>query len=182
MWSSIRGAAVVDMVADTLRRRVVWWFKNCGPGSPMSPSTMMLNLNIGCVDVVKNQRRLVTRWCPPTEGVLKFNVDGSSRGNPGPAGIGGILCNNVGDSICMFSSFLGDGFSSAASEISANLKACELCDSNNCPAGILEIRDFLRSNGPKVLVRFVPRSSNVAADLLAKLGVLSGLAQVIWRS
>ena len=29
-------------------------------------------------------------WSPPEAGTLKINTDGSSRGNPGPAGIGGV--------------------------------------------------------------------------------------------
>lgn len=30
-------------------------------------------------------------WFPPPTGLIKFNVDGSSQGNPGKSGIGGIL-------------------------------------------------------------------------------------------
>ena len=36
-------------------------------------------------------------WTPPTCGVLKINTDGSSRGNPGPAGIGGVVRCSSGD-------------------------------------------------------------------------------------
>lgn len=35
--------------------------------------------------------RLNIHWCPPPEETLKFNVDGSARGKPRPAGCGGAL-------------------------------------------------------------------------------------------
>lgn len=35
----------------------------------------------------------MTKLCPPPFGILKFNVDGAARGNPGLAGIGGALRN-----------------------------------------------------------------------------------------
>lgn len=30
-------------------------------------------------------------WKAPLMGILKFNVDGASKGNPGQSGIGGVL-------------------------------------------------------------------------------------------
>ncbi|KAK1592046.1 hypothetical protein Q3G72_018347 [Acer saccharum] len=47
---------------------------------------------------------------------------------------------------------------------------------------IVEIRELLHRNSPRISVSFVPRSSNVAADLLAKLGPIRGVDQVVWRS
>lgn len=35
-------------------------------------------------------------WSPPSEGVLKFNVDGAARVKPGTAGLGGVLHNIKG--------------------------------------------------------------------------------------
>ncbi|KAK4845958.1 hypothetical protein QYF36_011197 [Acer negundo] len=157
-------------------------------------------------------RRIDRQICAFCKNVVKSIDHLHWLGDPGLAGIGGILHIHVGDSICMFSSFLGEGLSSYATEISAIVKACELCDSDNCPTGhsiiiesdcksvvrwvnrvddvgnirnlesSLEITEFLRRNAPKVLVRFVPRSRNVATNLLAKLGALSGLVKVVWRS
>lgn len=35
-------------------------------------------------------------WNPPDDQTLKWNVDGSSKGKPGPAGIGGVLRDHLG--------------------------------------------------------------------------------------
>ncbi|KAK2653766.1 hypothetical protein Ddye_013622 [Dipteronia dyeriana] len=140
IWESMndvifnQGLADAGMVAELVRWMVVWWFKNYGPGAPTSPTIMILNPKVGCVDSSKIRRKTVIRWCHPPEGAFMFNVDGSSRGNPGPSGIGGILRNHVGDTICMFSSFLGMGLSSSFAEIFVILKACELYEKESCPA------------------------------------------------
>ena len=34
-------------------------------------------------------------WIPPSRGYMKFNVDGSAKGKPGPVGIGGVLRDNL---------------------------------------------------------------------------------------
>ncbi|XP_059066340.1 uncharacterized protein LOC131061549 [Cryptomeria japonica] len=39
---------------------------------------------------VKHRVQRMGKWLPPPAGFLKINTDGSSRGNPGPTGIGGI--------------------------------------------------------------------------------------------
>ncbi|XVF56550.1 hypothetical protein PTKIN_Ptkin06aG0130000 [Pterospermum kingtungense] len=43
-----------------------------------------------------NVVRKVQCWIPPPKGVVKFNVDGSAFGKPGPAGIGGVMRNHEG--------------------------------------------------------------------------------------
>ena len=47
------------------------------------------------------------RWSPPPIGILKINTDGSSRGNPGHAGIGAIGRVSDGDAIFLLSSYKG---------------------------------------------------------------------------
>ncbi|XP_059077196.1 uncharacterized protein LOC131876295 [Cryptomeria japonica] len=47
------------------------------------------------------------RWTPPPVGVLKINIDGSSRGNPGHAGVGGIGRGNDGGAVFVFSIYKG---------------------------------------------------------------------------
>ncbi|KAI9199097.1 hypothetical protein LWI28_027397 [Acer negundo] len=107
-----------------------------------------------------NQRSCISRWCPPSEDVLKFNVNGSSKGNPGPASIGGILRNHDGDSICIFSIFLGDGLSSSVTELAAILKAFELCESGSCPAGVSIIieSDYFTADYYKNVEKYSVRS------------------------
>ena len=46
-------------------------------------------------------------WSPPPIGSFKFNVDGPTRGKPGPAGIGGVFRNCNGDVLFMFSEYVG---------------------------------------------------------------------------
>jgi hypothetical protein len=41
--------------------------------------------------------RRSTLCSPPPLGVLKFNVDGATKGKSGPAGIGGVLHDNKGE-------------------------------------------------------------------------------------
>ena len=46
-------------------------------------------------------------WSKPSEGVMKLNVDGSSLGNPGRAGFGGLLRGEDGVWVIGFTRFLG---------------------------------------------------------------------------
>lgn len=46
-------------------------------------------------------------WTPPLPGVLKVNTDGSSQGNPGPAGIGGVGRSFYGEVQFLFSVYKG---------------------------------------------------------------------------
>lgn len=47
------------------------------------------------------------KWFPPQENVFKLNVDGSSSGNPGKSGFGGLLRNSIGEWIYGFLGFCG---------------------------------------------------------------------------
>ncbi|KAK3219103.1 hypothetical protein Dsin_013073 [Dipteronia sinensis] len=57
---------------------------------------------------------------------LKFNIDGSKLGKPGPAGIRGVLRDSSGKVLCMFSTFIGVHESNSA-EILKIHQACALC-------------------------------------------------------
>ncbi|KAK1560563.1 hypothetical protein Q3G72_028080 [Acer saccharum] len=189
---------------DSVSWRVACWFKNCGLGSSLPPSILLLNLKLRCVDTIKGKRKVRRRWKTHADGSLIFNVDGSSRGNPNPFGIDGILRDNDGATVCMFSSSIGCE-SSYDAEVAAILQACQLCESNFCPVdvkvsiesdckttvlwangvgsagnvrlmdSILEIREILSRLKAKVCVRFVSRNENTAADFLAKQGVANSL-------
>ncbi|XP_077219625.1 uncharacterized protein LOC143853779 [Tasmannia lanceolata] len=45
---------------------------------------------------VERKPKVVQPWDPPPSGHLKLNFDGSSFGNPGPAGIGGVHRDELG--------------------------------------------------------------------------------------
>ena len=49
----------------------------------------------------------MVRWQWPQEGMVKLNVDGNSRGNPGYAGFGGLLRNDNGQWIFGFHGSVG---------------------------------------------------------------------------
>ncbi|XVF78900.1 hypothetical protein PTKIN_Ptkin14bG0175000 [Pterospermum kingtungense] len=75
-----------------------------------------LNLNISdfvispraiSVPCSVNSARARVEWEKPTADILKFNVDGSSLGKPGPAGIGGVLRKQFGFVLIKFSKSLG---------------------------------------------------------------------------
>ncbi|XP_042939531.1 uncharacterized protein LOC122274569 [Carya illinoinensis] len=78
---------------------------------------ILMELNIP----VKLPKRLIlklVRWTKPTLGRLKLNVDGSSNGNPGAAGAGGVLRDSKGDLLMSFSVHLGTGTSNFAEVMS----------------------------------------------------------------
>ncbi|KAK3200500.1 hypothetical protein Dsin_023915 [Dipteronia sinensis] len=129
---------------------------------------------------------------------LKFNVDSFAKGNPGPAGIWGMLRNSNCRVLCLFSLFVGN-LDSNSSEIMAIHQALTLCvsnplvmehkvtivsdsktvvswtNSNNAFGSIdhlkivYDIKDILfRFNNLEMI--FNPRASNSFTDSLAKLG------------
>ena len=59
-------------------------------------------------------------WFPPPIGFLKLNFDGASKGNPGPAGFGGVLKNNTVEIIHLYYGTIGHD-SNNATELSGLL-------------------------------------------------------------
>ncbi|KAK3212503.1 hypothetical protein Dsin_017209 [Dipteronia sinensis] len=53
-------------------------------------------------------------WKLPSTNAMKFNMDGSARDDLGNDGIGGVLRNNLGQILGLFSQFVGIGNSSFA--------------------------------------------------------------------
>ena len=51
---------------------------------------------------VKHKIQRMGKWLPPPAGFLKINTDGSSRGNPGSTGIGGIGRDSSGSMVFIF--------------------------------------------------------------------------------
>ena len=46
-------------------------------------------------------------WNPPPEGTFKLNIDGAAKGNPGPAGYGGVIQNLKGTILSLFWGSIG---------------------------------------------------------------------------
>ncbi|XVF79090.1 hypothetical protein PTKIN_Ptkin14bG0191400 [Pterospermum kingtungense] len=55
----------------------------------------------------KKMVRVDISWAYPHIDSVKFNVDGSATGKPGPVDIGGVLRNHLGDDVVCFSNFIG---------------------------------------------------------------------------
>ncbi|KAK3189441.1 hypothetical protein Dsin_029002 [Dipteronia sinensis] len=121
--------ADLSNAADTMKFRIAWWFKHYRKGSTETMMTILLNLRECCVKHNKAKKCSLERWMPPTLDVLKFNVDWSAKGSPGPAGMGGVLRNSRGCALCLFSDHLGT-LDSNSVEVSAIHKAVEICASS----------------------------------------------------
>ena len=83
-----------------------------------------------------NVRRSVP-WSPPLIGVLKLNVDGTSRGKPGPAGKGEVLRSYKSEGLIMFSKHIGVRDSNET-KVLATLEALYLFSSDYSEALIVE--------------------------------------------
>ncbi|KAK2635350.1 hypothetical protein Ddye_030142 [Dipteronia dyeriana] len=149
----------VSQVADLVKYRIVWWFKHLGKGSNETMDSLLINLKDLCVDNKNVKMPKLVDWIPPTVDNLKFNVDGSSKGKPGPSGIGGVLRDSYGKVLCLFSAFSGILDSNVA-DLWAIKRAVELCFSNL----LLRGRDILVVRVSKVAVAWVNK------DSLAKMG------------
>ncbi|OMO63114.1 hypothetical protein COLO4_32709 [Corchorus olitorius] len=62
---------------------------------------------LASVPVVLKKRNHFGSWSKPPPGSLKFNVDGSAFGKHGPAGIGGVLRDEEGNTLVVFSKSIG---------------------------------------------------------------------------
>lgn len=80
------------------------------------------------------------RWSPPPRGVLNINTDGSSRGNPGHAGISGVGWDSSGTVQFIFSIYKGfntNNLMEALAILYVVERGCQLgwggiiCDSNS---------------------------------------------------
>ncbi|KAK2637967.1 hypothetical protein Ddye_025762 [Dipteronia dyeriana] len=84
-----------------------------------------------CVDNVAIKVKKEIEWVPPVGSVLCFNVDGSSKGNPRDAGIGGVLRDSMGKVLCLFSYYVGVEDANTAEALAIH-RAYFLISSNSC--------------------------------------------------
>jgi ribonuclease HI len=70
--------------------------------------------------------------------VGKVYIDGASRGNPGPSGIGIVVLNEEGKVIREHYEFLGPSYTNNQAEYIALMRALEIC-STIFPKGVLHV-------------------------------------------
>ncbi|KAK2637743.1 hypothetical protein Ddye_025538 [Dipteronia dyeriana] len=87
--------------------RVTWWYKHFGKGVTDPISLLLLDVTGKFVDLDRIKNPKMGNWIPPESETLMFNVDGSARGSPGFAGIGGVLRDQIGKLFCSFSLSVG---------------------------------------------------------------------------
>ncbi|KAK2654773.1 hypothetical protein Ddye_014629 [Dipteronia dyeriana] len=187
----------VSQAVDSVKFHVVWWFKHIGRGSKSPVSSMLLNLKDSCISTKSGNHQKISTWNPPSINALKFNMDGSMRGNPGNVGFGGVLRNNLGIILGLFLFYVRIGDSRLA-EILAIHKVATLCSQSvmlrdkemDIVSDSSKIVTWVNSEGPNNLefvdiiyetrhalsllgntrVIYNPRSSNALANSLAKNG------------
>ncbi|XP_077234220.1 uncharacterized protein LOC143876406 [Tasmannia lanceolata] len=146
-----------------------------------------------CMESV-NKVKSRPSWSPPPPGSLKLNFDGSSIGNPGAAGVGGLCRNHKGEVIWAYSGPLGYADSSEAEVRAIHSGILSMprleCDSLIVEGDSVNVISWLsgdasppwrfvhffeeiedRGKGYSMVFQHVRRSANVAADSLAKSGV-----------
>ena len=101
-------------IIDTIRLRIAWWFKAKWPDSVYSILDIVRFPNITQSPLKSRAVKNAALWKAPPLGSLKFNVDGSARGKPGPAGIGGVLRDCMAATKVVFSKAIGVADSNVA--------------------------------------------------------------------
>lgn len=186
-------AANLDQIWEMHVMRIGWWIKSLSTRCPYNLEQFSRDFqNIRLEPQVKKKRN--TSWMPPALGVWKVNVDGASRGSPGPSGIGGILKNARNEVKGFFSKNVGRCFAFEAETMAIHeaLSLCHQqsiyniileCDSSiavgwvntkkNRPWKIISILNKIDELIPVVNcleVRHIYREANTEADALAKRG------------
>eukprot|EP00253_Pinus_taeda_P026308 PITA_26308 len=76
-------------------------------------------------------------WHKPPASFLKINFDGASRGNPGPAGIGGVVRNHGGEILYIYSQALGEATNNEM-EFAAMEKGLRILHANQMANVVIE--------------------------------------------
>ncbi|XP_057419022.1 uncharacterized protein LOC130713254 [Lotus japonicus] len=146
------------------------------------------------------------RWQPPRENFVALNTDGSSLGNPGAAGIGGVVRSEHGNWLLGYAGSIGEADSLLA-ELVSILRGLEVCwdhgyrqvdlfsDSllalglimdlhpvfHRYAAIIGRIKTLLQRSW-QVRCQHILREGNSVADFLAKYGASAQSAFLVWAS
>lgn len=114
----------IEESVDIVWRSIKYWVAKNGEklkvGNILTRRDEMILNELGIPSQASNQKQLqIVRWCRPSAGRYKINSDGSSRGNPGSTGAGGLIQDSNGNLVIAFSIFLGYGNSSFAEFLAA---------------------------------------------------------------
>ncbi|XVF83888.1 hypothetical protein PTKIN_Ptkin16aG0529800 [Pterospermum kingtungense] len=94
-------------IIDLIKYRLAIWAKAKWPHLQLSVMDFIISPNTILMPSNVKAPRPEAIWAEPLVGIVKFNVDGSTIGKPGPAGIGRVLRNHSGDELIRFSKFVG---------------------------------------------------------------------------
>ncbi|GMP58876.1 hypothetical protein CsSME_00022384 [Camellia sinensis var. sinensis] len=106
-------------------------------------------------------------WSCPIAGKLKLNTDGSSKGDPGQAGYGGLLRDEAGTWVWGFYGYLGSCTSLEAELWSIYRDGAAA----NSPYRVLIEDANFRLRRCQCSIEAIPRETNNSADAMANLGV-----------
>ncbi|KAK3175425.1 hypothetical protein Dsin_032739 [Dipteronia sinensis] len=140
----------VEQAKDNVKFKVTWWFKYHEKESKDTITSLLLNIKELCIDDRTGKHIKNDKWTPPAFNNLKFNIDGSAKGKPGLAGIGGVLRDHKGRVLCSFSLSIGLQKSNTA-KIRAIQKAYALCVGNSSLSG----RNIKVDSDSKVAVSWI---------------------------
>ena len=99
---------------DNINLRITAWYKAKWPDCVDSLTDIVRFPYLIKAPMKNKYGRIPIIWKAPPSDIMKFNVDGSSKGKPGPAGIGGVLRDNSATIKIVFSKAVGVVESNAA--------------------------------------------------------------------
>ncbi|XVF31954.1 hypothetical protein REPUB_Repub17cG0039700 [Reevesia pubescens] len=102
-----------DKVIHCINPRITEWFKARWSDS-FGSNADVLGLSLLNSVLAKRKKIMEAVWTAPQQGRMKFNVDGSSVGNPGQFGIEGVLRNTKGAIKSLFSKDIGVAYAALA--------------------------------------------------------------------
>lgn len=92
------------------------------------------NLDLSCLTHVKSRPLTCSasplKWSPLTSNSYKFNFDGAAKGNPGPAGYGGVFRKEMGATLYIYYGTIGKDSNNVA-ELEGLWKGICIADQKN---------------------------------------------------
>lgn len=153
-------------VWDIHLMHIMWWVKARWKDFPFSLYDFTQHFEKVRLQIMAPKVRVVD-WHPPFTGLIKFNIDGSSRGNSGISGARGVLRDSYGLTLGMFSMSVGSTWAYVA-EVKAILNALLFCKNHDFNNVIIESDSTLA-------VGWVMNNSNRPWKLLSDINQIDHL-------